>query len=462
MSKKKILLLSDDLRMHSGVAVMSHEIVKNTLHHYDWVQIAGAIQHPEKGKISDMSEVAKKDWGIKNPYLKLYPVDGYGDPMTLREVIKMEKPDAILHYTDPRFWIWLYQMEGELRKIMPIFFYTIWDDLPYPMYNRNYYKSCDLMMAISKQSYNIVKKVVPELEDWQLSYVPHGIDTKKFFPVSTVNTEFLQFKQKFGFDKYEFLVLYLNRNIRRKQPGDVALAFKHFVDQLPEDKKDKVALIWHTAPVDENGTDLPRMCKHIIPDCKVIFTYPINNGPFDDKSMNFLYNASDMYINLASNEGFGLGSCQALAVGKPILINVTGGLQDQCGFKLNDKFLDEKDYLEIESLHNNKMWKDNPELTHSSWAFPVWPTNRSLQGSPPTPYIFDDRCQYDDAGDQILNIYNLTEEEKQTISTDAMDWIKKKETGMTAELMGQRFIDSMDRAFDNWKPVDNFRLEEVA
>ena len=460
--KKKILLLSDDLRMHSGVAVMSHEIVKNTLHHYDWVQIGGAIDHPEAGKIADLSEVAKKDWNIKDAYLKIYPVSGYGDPQTLREVMKLEQPDAILHYTDPRFWIWLYQMEAEIRKMIPIFFYTIWDDLPYPMYNRNYYKSCDLMMAISKQSYNIVKKVVPELEPWQLTYVPHGVDSKKFFPVSTVNTDFLQFQAKFGFDKYDFLVLYMNRNIRRKQPGDVALAFQHFVHQLPEDKRDKVALVWHTAPLDDNGTDLPRMCKHIIPDCKVIFTYPINNGPFDDKQMNFLYNASDVYVNLASNEGFGLGSLQALSVGKPIVVNVTGGLQDQCGFKLDGKHLTADDYLEVESLHNHKKWKDNEKLTHENWAFPVWPTNRSLQGSVPTPYIFDDRCQYDDAGDTFLKVYNLTDQQKEAITKNAIEFVNKKEVGMTAKLMGQNFIDSMDTAFQHWKPVDNFRLEEVA
>tara|TARA_A100001201_G_scaffold143693_2_gene146762 strand:- start:2761 stop:4149 length:1389 start_codon:yes stop_codon:yes gene_type:complete len=462
MSKKKILLLSDDLRMHSGVAVMSHEIVKHTLHKYDWVQIAGAIEHPEVGKIQDMSQVAEKEWKIKDPYLKLYPVNGYGDPQTLRQVIGMEKPDAILHYTDPRFWIWLYQMEGEIRKTMPIFFYTIWDDLPYPQYNRNYYLSCDLLMAISKQSYNICKKLVPEYKDWQITYVPHGIDTKKYFPVSSVNTEFIEFKSKFTFDKYEYLVLYSNRNIRRKQPGDVALAFQTFVDSLPEDKRSKAALIWHCAPVDENGTDLPRMCKHIIPDCNVIFTYPINNGPFDDKQMNFLYNSCDVYINLASNEGFGLGSLQALAVGKPIIVNVTGGLQDQCGFELDKKPLTEDDYLEIHSLHNHKLWKTNSALKSRSWAFPIWPTNRSLQGSPPTPYIFDDRCDYEDAGEQLLNVYNLTDEQKDVIAKEALEFIKDENISMTAPLMGKRFIESMETAFDNWKPVDNFRLEEVA
>ena len=131
--KKKILLLSDDLRMHSGVAVMSKEIVFGSLNHYDWVQLGGAIKHPENGKIIDMAPAVEKELNIKNPYLKIYPTDGYGNPDLLREIIHMEKPDAILHYTDPRFWIWLYNMEEELRQKMTILFYTNWDDYPAPM-----------------------------------------------------------------------------------------------------------------------------------------------------------------------------------------------------------------------------------------------------------------------------------------------------------------------------------------
>ena len=41
--KKKILLLSDDLRMHSGIATQSKEFVMGTIHKYDWVQIGGAV-----------------------------------------------------------------------------------------------------------------------------------------------------------------------------------------------------------------------------------------------------------------------------------------------------------------------------------------------------------------------------------------------------------------------------------
>lgn len=164
MKKKKILLLSDDLRMHSGVATMSRELVLGTLDHYDWVQIAGAIKHPEQGKIVDMKDACDKLNGRKDNYLKLYPVDGYGDEEVLYQIMALEKPDAIMHFTDPRFWGWLYNIEHQIRSKIPLTYLDIWDDLPYPMWNKPFYKSCDALFSISKQTDNINKWVIgPEL-----------------------------------------------------------------------------------------------------------------------------------------------------------------------------------------------------------------------------------------------------------------------------------------------------------
>tara|TARA_R110002074_G_scaffold189543_1_gene355373 strand:+ start:804 stop:1223 length:420 start_codon:yes stop_codon:yes gene_type:complete len=111
--KKKILLMSDDLRMHSGVATVSKDVVMETLNHFDWVQIGGAVKHPEEGQVMDLSQAVMNDHNLDDAYLKIYPVSGYGNTDILREVMNIEKPDAILHFTDPRFWIWLYQMEHE-------------------------------------------------------------------------------------------------------------------------------------------------------------------------------------------------------------------------------------------------------------------------------------------------------------------------------------------------------------
>ena len=452
MSKKKILLMSDDLRMHSGVATVSKDIVMETLNEYDWVQIGGAIQHPEKGKIVDMSHGLEK-FGIKNGYLKIYPVNGYGSEDILREVFEMEKPDAILHYTDPRFWIWFYNMEAEIRRTMPIFYYNIWDDLPDPQYNRLYYRSCDLLMAISKQTYGINRRLLPDYEDWQVTYVPHGISARRFKKVDDEDNSLMEFEEEYGLSDKEFKVLYSNRNIRRKQPGDVMLAYKYFMDELTPEQREECVLIWHTNPIDDNGTDLPRICRHLIPDYDVCFTYD-KGGPMDDGKMNLLFNSTDVYINLASNEGFGLGSAEALTVSTPIIINVTGGLQDQCGFTNDDgELLVPEDYVELGSNHRGRY------KNHGKWVKPVYPSNVSLQGSPPTPYIWDDRCRPEDVAPLLREFYDMGRKKRKKLGALGAKFCRENQ--MTATEMGQNFINSMNGAFENWKPRERYVMVKV-
>ena len=459
MKKKKILLLSDDCRMHSGVATVSKDIITGTCHKYDWVQIAGAINHPDEGKIFDLSDDTKKLTGVTDAYLKLYPISGYGNPSVLREIMAMEKPDAIMIYTDPRFWVWIFNMENELRMNIPIFYYNIWDDLPDPQWNKNYYKSCDLLMGISKQTYGINKRLLPDYEDWQITYVPHGISNNRFSKVEDKgDTKFKLFEEAFGLDKYKFKILYSNRNIRRKNPGDCALAYKHFMDGLTEEQRKECCLIFHSAPVDDNGTDMRNVCNSLLPEYPVIFTYDIKNSPmgFNDEEMNFVFNSADVYMNIASNEGFGLGSAEALTVGTPIIVNVTGGLQDQCGFK-NEKgeYLTADDYVELGSNHRG-IYKE-----HGEWVEPVFPTNISLQGSPPTPYIFDDRVQYEDVADAIRYWYDKGPEERERCGEVGRQWAKQKNIGMDVKEMANRFVDSVEGAFKNWKPSERYTLEVV-
>ena len=461
MAKKKILLLSDDLRMSSGVGTMSREFVLGTLQHYDWVQVGGAIKHPDEGKIVDMNESVRKDTGVKDAYLKIYPVSGYGNPDLIRQIINMENGvDAILHYTDPRFWGWLYQMEHELRRTTPIFYYNIWDDLPYPRWNEPFYESCDLIMNISKQTVNIVDNVcqIKPRTDWDNTYIPHGINEKNFYPIDSSHKEWgdlLQFKRNVTVNKnYDFIVFWNNRNIRRKLPGDVILAYKTFCDMLPKEKAEKCALIMHTQPRDENGTDLPEVVSQVCPDYDVIFSHQ----KLSDKELCYLYNIADVGMNMASNEGFGLGTCEALMCGTPISVNVTGGLQDQCGFKYKDKLLTYKDYSWIHSLHDAKKWKDNSDLTWGEWCKPVWPSNRSLQGSIPTPYIFDDRPRFEDFADRLKEWYDMGDEERQRCGKLGHEFVMSEDASMSATAMSNLFIEHMDTTFEKWTPRKRFTM----
>ena len=460
MAKKKILLLSDDLRMHSGIATQSRTFVTNTLHKYDWCQIAGAIKHPDEGKVMDMNESLEKDLGIKDCYLRLYPVSGYGNPDMLRQVMSVEKPDWIVHYTDPRFWEWLYQMEQEIRREVPLFYYNIWDDLPYPRWNEPFYESCDLIMNISKQTHNIVQNVCRDKPrtKWDNTYVPHGIDAKFFHPIDEKHKKYKKLTEYsntvFGNKHYDFVVFWNNRNIRRKLPGDVVMAYKTFCDMLPKEDADRCCLIMHTAPKDNNGTDLPALVEELCPDYDIIFSHQ----GLSDEELGFLYNLSDVTINMASNEGFGLGTCESLHCGTPISVNVTGGLQDQCGFKYKDKLLTYEDYSWVHSLHDAKKWKDNPDLTWGEWCEPIWPTNRSLQGSPPTPYIFDDRPSFDDFADALKGLYDMGDEERERRGKLGYEWVNSDESMMSSDWLAKNFIDHMEEAYKNWTPRERYKM----
>jgi len=146
--RKKILLLCDDIRMHSGIATMAREIVVGTAHHFNWINVGAAINHPEAGKGIDISAEVNNFAGIDDAWVRVLPNNGYGDAMLIRALIQQEKPDAIFIFTDPRYWVWLFEIEREIRNQIPIHYLNIWDDLPAPLYNTSYYESCDLFIAI--------------------------------------------------------------------------------------------------------------------------------------------------------------------------------------------------------------------------------------------------------------------------------------------------------------------------
>ena len=160
--RKNILLISDDLRAFSGVAHIAREMVVNTCHRYNWVQIAGSVSTPDKGKIFDISSDINREAGIEDAKVYLHPVDGYGNPNLIREFLRKGEIDAIFLITDPRYFTWLFQMENEIRRKIPIVYLSIWDELPVPHYNCEYYESCDLLLGISKQTHNIHQMVLSQ------------------------------------------------------------------------------------------------------------------------------------------------------------------------------------------------------------------------------------------------------------------------------------------------------------
>jgi glycosyltransferase involved in cell wall biosynthesis len=450
--RKKILLMCDDIRTHSGIGTVAKEIVLHTAHHFNWVNVGAAINHPDAGKRFDLSQNTGELAGIDDASVILYPSNGYGSPDLVRQLMDIEKPDAIFIITDPRYWVWLFQIENEIRKKVPLIYLNIWDDYPAPLYNDAFYESCDLLMGISKQTVNINKLVLGDRAKSRLiKYVPHGLNHEIFRPLDKEDEQLVEFKKNLYKDKeIEFAVLFNSRNIRRKQVPDTIWAYKMFVDKLPLEQAKKCALVLHTQRVDENGTDLPAVIDMLCGDDErynIIFS----DQRLDPYGMNLLYNSTDCQILLTSNEGWGLSLTEALLVGNPIIANVTGGMQDQMRFE-DEKglWIDFDD--QFPSNHRGRYKKCGP------WAFPVFPTSISIVGSVPTPYIFDDRCEPSDAAERIFEIYSLSPDERKARGLLGREWAVGNEAGFTSVQQAERVIENIEELFTNWTPRKNYHI----
>ena len=151
-----------------------------------------------------------------------------------------------------------------------------------------------------------------------------------------------------------------------------------------------------------------------------------------------MYNIADVVVNIGSNEGWGLSSTEAILAGTPIVNNVTGGLQDQCGFE------DENgEWLRFDGqFATNHMGRYKK---HGTWAKPVFPANRSLQGSPMTPYIFDDRVNFEDVAAAIRYWYDLPPATRLMHGMIGREWALQN--GLTSEQMGKKMIEMFTYLF---------------
>ena len=451
--RKKILLLCDDIRMHSGIATMAREFVVNNGHRYNWLNVGAAVDHADKGKVLDLSADINKQLNIEDADVRILPYSGYGDAQLIRDILKREKPDAIFIFTDPRYWIWLFEIEREIRSQIPIIWLNIWDEFPAPKYNENYYDSVDTLLSISKQTKLINELVLGnKADDKLLKYIPHGIDTDIFRPIENAkdNKEFLNFKKGvFNGKEYEFVAFFNSRNIQRKRPADVILAFKLFCDKIGKEKAKKCALVMHTAPVDQHGTDLNAV-KNALCDPEYVNVF-FSTTKINPIQMNGMYNLADVTMLISSNEGWGLSLTESMLAGTMTISNVTGGMQDQ------SRFIDENGEwytpsADIPSNHRGT-YKE-----HGEWAFPVYPTSRSLQGSPPTPYIFDDRCRWEDAMERIKECYNLGRKELKQRGLKGREWALSEEAGFNSKHQAERVIDALDTLFDTWNPREKYEI----
>jgi len=379
MSKKmKILTLSDHPLSPSGVGTQTRYIIEGLLKtgKYQFLSFGGAIKHnkyePQK------TEEWGDDWLI-------WPVDGYGTQDQLRAIIHQQRPDMLWFMTDPRFYGWLWQIENEVRAQMPMVYYHVWDNYPYPTFNKINYSSNDHIACISKVTYDIVKTVAPGVD---VSYIPHAVDTEIF--KSHPDEDIKQFRaDKLKGHQDKFLLFWNNRNARRKQSGSLIFWFNDFLNKVG---RDKATLIMHTDPKDVHGQDLEAIIHELgMSDGEVLFS----KEKVDAANLAIVYNMVDCTINISDAEGFGLSTLESMACGTPIIATITGGLQDQ--------------------LTDGEDW----------YGIGIEPASKAIIGSQEVPWIYEDRLNGNDVVDALVKMYELGDEERKTLGLKGQAYVEK-------------------------------------
>jgi glycosyltransferase involved in cell wall biosynthesis len=418
LKKRKILLLSDHALSTSGVGCQSRFLMNGLIEKGGWTvrQFGAAMKHTSYETV-----IVNDDFIIK-------PIDGFGDRDLLIQTLAIEKPDLLFIFTDPRFFIWLFEIEDEIRNVCPIAYWHVWDNYPAPTFNQPLYESCDLINCHSHLTYEIVSGMTATNKE-KTHFIPHSLPEDIFYPLEKTAIDDFKIQALGPERKDDFVLFWVNRNARRKRPNDLLWAWSLFVKELKEKHgKSNATLLLHTDPNDNEGPNLLVTAEKL----RIVDSIVFSSDRVDFEKMNVLHNISDACINIAYAEGFGLSTLEAMQCGNPIIALKTGGLTRQV--------------------------VDHRDGSENGMALDV--DFQSLVGSQGVPFIYEDYCSAQKTADAIMKLYEMPKSKQKKLGRKAREYV-------LSEFNHQKMIDQWDASLtaliDSWKEKRGQRwvLEEV-
>ena len=421
-------MISDHPLSPSGVGSQTKYMIEALLKtgRYQFVCLGGAVKH--QNYQPQQVEPWLDDW-------RIFPVDGYGNHEIIRSVMQKEKPDVLWFMTDPRFYGWLWEIENEIRVNMPMVYYHVWDNVPYPMFNSRYYRSTDEVVCISKVTHEILKNVSPDVSS---CYLPHAVNSNIFYKYKTdeeiakvqiLKNRIVVESSNHHKNPDKKIFFWNNRNARRKQSGTLIWWFKEFLDEVGHDK---ATLLMHTDPKDAHGQDLPHLITHLgVNDGQVL----ISSNKVGANELADMYNAADFTINISDAEGFGLSTLESLSCGTPIIVNMTGGLQEQ--------------------VTDGENW----------FGYGIEPASKAIIGSLEVPYIYEDRISQKDFNKTLKDVMKLRPKTYKKMSIQGRGHVRKNYNFDKLEKEWVKTMDEIIEKHGSWETRrghERWHLLEVA
>ena len=413
-NKTKILMISDHAQTSTGVAVQSNHLIKGLLetNKYEVVQLGAAVYHDDYNTVK-----VEENFTI-------IPINGFGDKDTIRSMLVSYDPDVMIIFSDSRFFGHIFEMEDEIHQICPIMWWHVWDNRPTPIFNKTFYDSVDTINCISELTYKLCSELVSKEK---LNYIPHALPKDLFY---TLGKDQINHHKAmiFGSRKDDFICFWINRNAKRKRPGDVLKAWQMFLMNLEHkyDHKDAI-LLMHTDPYDIQGMNLVEIARNL----NILDNVRFSDQDVDFEKINILHNISDVCINIACAEGFGLATLEAMSVGNPIIATETGGLIRQ--------LIDPENYF----IHGISL---KPSVT-------------TISGTQSIPYLNEDYASLESISKGIMKLYEFGDQKRSEIGLKAKSYVHNT---FSYRKMINEWDKSIDETLRNWTSrYERIKIEEI-
>ena len=286
------------------------------------------------------------------------------------------------------------------------------------------YSSNDVIATISKVTDDIVRNVSPDVK---CVYIPHAVPSGVFKPFPVDVVENLR-KDNFKDGKNKFICFWNNRNARRKHSGTLLYWWKSFLDEVGHDK---ATLLMHTDIKDPYGQNLQAIIENLgLVNGEVFFS----QNKINTKDLAALYNMADCTLNISDAEGFGLATLESLSCETPIVVTMTGGLQEQ--------------------VTNGEDW----------FGIGLEPVSKTIIGSQEIPYIYEDRVSENDFVAALTKLYNMSSEERSELGKKGRQHVLEN---YSFEKYGERWdslfqdIKTTHGSWDTRKNYKTWHLREV-
>ena len=99
-------------------------------------------------------------------------------------------------------------------------------------------------------------------------------------------------------------------------------------------------------------------------------------------------------------------------------------------------------------------------MTWGEWVTPIWSRVRTLTGSVPTPYIWDDKIDFYELSEKMEGVYNTS---KEKLKENGLEGRRAfiEDMGLSQKNMCQQLVNGVEATLKNWKPRKKYELFKI-